>query len=75
MIIRYDSEGGAGLIERMALVDESGNVSPSPKRFGFTVRSAKNQLDELISEGYEEYCSLGAQVSSGATFELGEIMP
>ena len=78
-IIRYDSEGGAGLIERMAPVDDYGNVSPSPKRFGFTVKDqAKNQLDELISDGYEGTLFIGSARVSSKVLHLGdwsEIIP
>ena len=78
-IIRYDSEGGAGLIERMAPVDESGTVAPSPKRFGFTVKDqAKSQLDQLISDGYEGTLFIGSARVSSKVLHLGdwsEIIP
>ena len=69
----------AELIERMSPVDESGNVSPSPKRFGFTVKDqAKNQLDELILDGYEGILFIGSARVSSKVLHLGdwsEIMP
>ena len=77
-IIRYDSEGGAST-ERMAPVDESGTVAPSPKRFGFTVKDqAKSQLDQLISDGYEGTLFIGSARVSSKVLHLGdwsEIIP
>jgi hypothetical protein len=63
----------------MASVDESGNVSKSSKRFGFTVKDqAKNQLDELFSDGYEGTLFIGSARVSSKVLHLGdwsEIIP
>ncbi len=78
-IIRYDSDGGAGLLERMAPVDEKGAVAPSPKRFGFTVKDqAKHQLDGLMEDGYEGALFMGSARATSKVLHLGdwsEILP
>ena len=78
-IIKYDSDGGAGLLERMAPIDQKGTVAPSPKRFGFTVKDqAKHQLDCLIEDGYEGALFIGSARATSKVLHLGdwsEILP
>ena len=60
-------------------MDDLGTVAPSPKRFGFTVKDqAKNQLDELMSDGYEGILFIGSARVSSKVLHLGdwsEIIP
>ena len=77
--IRFDSESGAALFQRMPPVGDDGELASSDHRFGAILRDqALTQMQELIDSGYEGPIFLGSARVDGKIFHLGdwcEVLP
>ena len=78
-VIRFDSDAGAALFERMPPIGHDGEVARSEHKFGAIIRDqAKIQMNELLNSGYEGPIFLGSSRVDGKIVHLGdwsEVLP
>ena len=78
-VIRFDSDAGAALFERMPPIGHDGEVTRSEHKFGAIIRDqAKIQMNELLNSGYEGPIFLGSSRVDGKIVHLGdwsEVLP